>query len=323
MRKGLAGLCGLCITGGLLAWIPAPHANARVGVIDKELLGVRLLQSYKRVLQLYGQPTRIYRNGEVVNFIPATDASGKETGGVKGLGEEDSNGGAPGGGKQGGGPPGSGGPGGSGGFGSPSTAVPGQSSAGAPGYPGSGGPGAPGSNGPGSGGFPGSGGPLGGASSTNEKPPTFAESGGFIWVYFYPRDELAYEFVFNNDERCVAVWERGRYKGLPSERGIRLGDPASKVYSTYGWPDTIEQQASNLALNYNIRHHAQISLLNGKVSGIAVFLRESQIPRVINLASGGGAAGGGGGASRTPNTAGKRPGGGGGGGGRSGTSSAD
>ncbi len=112
-------------------------------------------------------------------------------------------------------------------------------------------------------------------------------SGGFIWVYFYPGTELAYEFIFNNDNRCIAIWQRGRYKGQPSERGIRLGDAASKVYSTYGWPDSVEQQSTNMALNYNVRHHAQISLLNGKVIGIAVFLREGQLFRVVTSGSGG------------------------------------
>ena len=33
---------------------------------------------------------------------------------------------------------------------------------------------------------------MGGASATSGKETTFAESGGFIWVYFYPREELAY-----------------------------------------------------------------------------------------------------------------------------------
>lgn len=283
MRKGVAGLCSLCITGGLLAWIPAPRANARVGVIDKELLGVRLLQSYKRVLQLYGQPSRIYRADEVVNFIFATDATGKQTGGVTGLGDASSAGGGGGG-------------------------------VGGPGVPGSGGsPGGgllapPPSKGGGALGAPGGGGSsLGGASGSSDKPVTFAESGGFIWVYLYPRDELAYRFAFNPDGRCVSVWERGRFKGLPTERGIRLGDPATKVYGTYGWPDSVDQQTTNVALNYNIRHHAQISLLNGKVVGIAVFLSENQVPHLMDSSAAGG--GGGLGAPGVPNS-------GGGGGGR-------
>ena len=61
MRKGLAGLCGLCMMGGLLAGTPLPRASARASVIDKELLGVRLLQSYKTVLQLTGADAHLSR----------------------------------------------------------------------------------------------------------------------------------------------------------------------------------------------------------------------------------------------------------------------
>ncbi len=184
MRKGVAGLCSLCMVGSLLAWIPAPRANARVGVVDKQLLGVRLLQSYKQVLQLYGQPTRIYRNNETVNFIPATDANGRETGGVKGLGDSaDSGGAGAGGGK--GGMPGSMGMPGTGGF-PGGGAVPGRSSGpqGGVGGPGSGG--APGSFGGGS--SPDGGGALGGATTANDKPETFAEFGGVYLGVLLSRD---------------------------------------------------------------------------------------------------------------------------------------
>ncbi len=282
MRKGLAGLCGLCLMGGLLAGTPLPRASARASVIDKELLGVRLLQNYKAVLQAYGAPTRVYRGDEYVELEFATDLYGKQTGGVKGLGGSTQNGATPG----GGGMPGSGGPmgmpGGPGGF--PSGPM---------GMPSSGGPmGVPGSKG-------GGGAPLGGASGTSDKPETFAESGGYTWAYYYPRDELAYVFRFNNDGRVEIIEEHGRYKGKPSSRGIRLGDGIRSVYGTYGWPDTIDQQVGNIALNYNLKHHIQISTLNGKVVSMAVFLKEDQIPHLINAAGG---AGGGGGA---------RPGGGG------------
>ena len=107
MRKGMAVLCGLGIMGGLLALTPLPRASAKAGSIDKELLGIRLLQSYKAVLQTYGQPTRIYRADEAVELIPATDANGRETGGIIAIGGSSQAGGFPGGGP--GGMPGLGG----------------------------------------------------------------------------------------------------------------------------------------------------------------------------------------------------------------------
>ena len=289
MGKRMAALCGLCMVGGMLALAPLPRASAKAGTIDKELLGIRLLQSYKAVLQLYGQPTRIYRADEFVNLGIATDANGRETGGINSIGDMGAGGGGfPGGG--GGRMPGSGGP----------MGMPGMPGSG--GFPGSGGPmGMPGSGGmmpgmPGGrmggdeGGMPGSGGAaMGGATSTSGKAPTFAELGGFTWVYFYPREELAYVFFFNADGRVEMISEHGRYKGKPTSKGIHLGDPAKSVYSTYGWPDTVEQQASAIVLNYNLKHHILFNTLNGKVSAVSVFLKESSYPHLFNAtASGGG-----------------------------------
>ena len=247
MFKKLAALCGLTILGGLLAGAPLPRASAKVGAIDKELLGIRLLQSYKSVLQLYGQPTRIYRIDEAPLLIPALDASGKETGGIKGLGDSSQSGGAPGGG-------------------------------GPMGMPGSGGPM----------GMPGSGGPIGGAGGASDKPETFAEAGGFIWVYYYAHDELAYIFFFNHDGRIEMISEHGRYKGKPSTRGVHLGDQAKSVYNTYGWPDTVEPQSTTIALNYNLKHHVLFNVLNGKVSAISVILKETEYPHLIGVDNGGG-----------------------------------
>lgn len=273
MYKKLAALCGLTILGGLLAGAPLPRASAKVGAIDKELLGIRLLQSYKSVLQLYGQPTRIYRIDEAPVLIPALDASGKETGGIKGLGDSSQSGGSPG----GGGPMGMGG--------SPM----GMPGSGGPMMPGSGGPMMPGGKGKGGGmGMPGSGGPTGGAGGSSDKPETFAEAGGFIWVYYYAHDELAYIFFFNHDGRIEMISEHGRYKGKPSSRGVHLGDQAKSVYNTYGWPDTVEPQSTTIALNYNLKHHVLFNVLNGKVSAISVILKETEYPHLIGVDSNGG-----------------------------------
>lgn len=289
MRKGLAALCGLSLLGGLLA-VPRPCASAGAGSIDKELLGVRLLQSYKTVLALYGQPTRIYRGDESVNLIPATGPDGQETGGVKGLGDASSAGG-PGGGGGGGGPMGAPGSGG------------GPAPMGAPGGRGKGeggGPmGVPG-GGPSAMGAPGSGGGPLGSAGANDKPVTFAESGGFTWAYFYPKQEIAYIFFFNRDGRVEMIAEHGRWLGKPSSRGVHLGDPVKGVYATYGWPDTVEPQATTVALNYNIKHHALFNVLKGKVTAISVILQESNYPHLIGANDQAKAGGPGGGAPMSP-----------------------
>ena len=195
------------------------------------------------------------------------DANGKDTGGIINIDETSSSGGGTGG-------------------------------AGPMGMPGSGGPmGMPGGgkrDGAGPMGMPGSGGPLGGAAGGSEKPETFAESGGFTWVYFYAHDELAYVFFFNADGRVEMITEHGRYKGKPSTKGIHLGDQAKSVYNLYGWPDTVEPQSNTIVLNYNLKHHILFNILNGKVSAISVILKENEYPRLIgpgNNASGGGAPG--------------------------------
>ena len=77
---------------------------------------------------------------------------------------------------------------------------------------------------------------------------------------------MAYVFHFNADGRVEMISEHGRYKGKPSSRGIRLGDPAQTVYNTYGWPDTFDQQVNTIVLNYNIKRHVQLNILNGKVA---------------------------------------------------------
>lgn len=120
----------------------------------------------------------------------------------------------------------------------------------------------------------GAGGGLNGTNNNAQGSDTFEAAGGFTWVYVYPQKELAYIFAFNRDGRVVAILERGRRLGQPTSKGVGLGDPVSSIYKSYGWPDTLEMQGSSLALNYNNKAHAYFSVLNNKVTGIAVLLQE-------------------------------------------------
>jgi hypothetical protein len=329
MARTFALLGGLAAMSSLLLLTPAQPLSAakRPSVVEKELLGIRILQSYRTVLAKYGQPTRIYRGGESVLMIGAQDANGNLTGGVTGLEDGTSSGGGMGGGRggmpggKGGGMPGMQGggmpgmmPGGAGRGGMmPGGMMPGGMAGGPPGMmPGGKGGGIPGMQG---GGMPGmmpggmSGGPPGmmpggmggrpgstgnglGTTTTQGDTETFGEAGGFQWVYFYPKQELVYWFVFNRDGRVEAILERGRYLGQKTSQGIGLGSPVKSVYTTYGWPDTIEQQGTNLALRYNVKHHVQVNILNNKVTAVGVFLSETQ--RYFSDENAGGGAGGGG-----------------------------
>jgi hypothetical protein len=313
MHRGIWILGGSAACLGLLALAHAPAGAAKPVVIEKELLGIRILQSYKDVLAKYGAPHRIYRAGEVVHPDEAFNLQGELTGGVKGLADDVSTGGS--GGGPGGYPGGSGGyPGGPGGY----PGLPGGGNKG--GGPSSGGgtlpPPGGGGGGPASGGGtlppPGGGGgsPAGGlggglpgsGESSDDPNTTFGESGGFSWAYVYPGKELMYQFVFNRDGRVIAILERGRFFGQSTKRGISLGDPVSKVYSAYGWTDSLKDESPMLQLFYNERYHTQFMTLKNKVVGIAVFLKEDQFLRY------GGSGGGSGGPAGSPGGPGGYPG---------------
>ncbi len=327
MRNGMAVLIGASMLSGLMLANPKPSlgagthkarprmASAHVGVIEKSLLGIRMLASYKSVLNMYGQPNRVYRMGESVNLAYSLDANGNQTGGIRGfLDTADSASSARPGGGPGmpGGMPGmpagmpgmpSGMPGMRPGGGGMPAGMPGMPSgmpgmrpggggmpAGMPGMP----SGMPGMR-PGGGGMPGAGGGgglNGSANATGEE--TFAQSGGFIWVYFYPKQELAYEFVFNRDGRTIAIGEHGRYLGQRTSRGIGLGDPARNLYAAYGWPDQTMSQGTGISLNYNRKRHVQFGLLNNKVFNIFVFLNEDLVFQLLGTGQPGGAGGAGG-----------------------------
>jgi hypothetical protein len=144
--------------------------------------------------------------------------------------------------------------------------------------------------------LPGMGGRVGGglgSSASQGDSQTFGEAGGFQWVYFYPKQELVYWFIFNKDERVVAIIERGRNLGLKTAHGLGLGDATKTIYSTYGWPDALEQQGYTLALRYPVKHHVQFNITKNKVVTVAVFLSENE--QYFTDDDGGGAPGMGGG----------------------------
>lgn len=364
MRRRLAITSGLSLLSVLTALAVVPSAQAagrakaksaghsktafhRGSGIETSLLDIRVLQSYRDVLARYGQPTGIYRLDETPQFQEEYDANGKPTGAIVGLGDIGTSsptpaGGAPRavgapGGFPGGGYPGGGYPGGGGGY--PGGAGRGARPGGFPGgggYPGGQG-GFPGGGYPG-GGYPGGGGAPGGAMSAPATqgldPGTFGASGGYIWVYFYPKTKLIYLFGFNSDGRVEILVELGATGGKRTSHGLGLGDPIRKVYDTYGWPDTIEQQDVNIVLNYPQKSHVQFFTTNNKVRGISVVLKENE-KFYLNgaggagggpAAAGGGRRPGGGDGGLRPQGfgrsggGGRRPGGGDGGGGKRGGS---
>jgi hypothetical protein len=346
MRIQLGLLMGLAIVGGVS--LPASGGGGAVSM-EKSLLNIRILQSYKKVLARYGQPTRIYRRDEAFDFIPAVDSKGMPTGGVKGLadmaqaaptmagGAGAAMGGPAGmmaGGSMGGAmrplPPGMGGsmpgmgtvPGGARGamgggsmgssYGGYGAMMGGRGPMGGGSMGGSMGMGRgammAGSTAPTAGGsmgmmggnmMPGAamaggmaGGMIGGGAGTSEGGEGYRSSGGYVWVYLFQEKSLAYTFHFNKDGRVEMIGQFGWRLGIPTSKGLRLGDPVRKVYSTYGYPDNMFKQGDVMTLLYNQKHHAQFDILNNKVSGIAIFLHESQ---KFERGGGGGGTGMGGG----------------------------
>lgn len=281
MRRGMGLIAGMAAVCGLMTFAPQP---SRAAGVEKSLLGVRILQTYREVLKLYGAPTRVYHLAETVLVQEAYGPDGDLTGGIVAIGEGTNTGGP------GGGPPGSGGGPSSGG--------------GMPGSPGRG------ARVPGSGGMPGGGGGAG-IGGGSEGTTTFGQAGGYVWAYHYPFTEKLYLFVFNAQGRLLLAFERGRSGGGATSNGINLGSSLKSVYDQYGWPDNVEEQGTGVILNYSQKHHLLVAVLKGKVVGIAVSLFEVPKMRMIGLNDN--ANGGGGGGGRTAGGGGGSKGGGGGG----------
>jgi hypothetical protein len=288
MIKRIAWTCGLASVVGMLAAAVIPASAARPVAIEKELLGVRVLQNYREVLVRYGAPTQIFRATETVVYREATSLNGSGTGGILGILDSTSGGG--------GGPAGPmmGGPGGPM-MGGSAGGMMGAARRGGGKMGGMmGGDTAPGSSYPGMGGSagPGAMGGMGGGAQGGDNPDaTFAEAGGFTWVYLYPVKELAYEFHFNKDGRVERIAELGRGFGQHTSRGIGLGDTLEKVYSVYGWTDQIKDEGTGkFSLLYNDKYHAQFLILKNKVIGISVFLKENQYMRFEGGTGGGAGA---------------------------------
>jgi hypothetical protein len=311
MRKSLHGVVCLAAIGALTSGI-AGGANAA----ERGLLGINIWRSWRDVLNKYGQPTRI-EVGAVSGPLAGGGAGanmlmgegGRAGGGLPGLPGM-------------GGPFGAGGGTfGAGGGSSGYAQMMGQMMRRGGGRPGamgagmSGGPmmsGAPmGAMGPAAGGKFGAmmGGPmgrrgmeggLGGAGVLAGGPapgatapigPTIGGLGGgstepsgegeVTWVY--EKGSLTYMFLFNKDGRVIQIQEFGYSGGGGTSRGVRLGDPVSRVYQLYGWADSSAKSGDQLTLDYSHKAHVAFQLLSqgkgAKVVGITVALTEkTEIP---------------------------------------------
>jgi hypothetical protein len=296
--------------------------------VEKSLAGVRILQSYKSVLDRFGAPTRIFPAGDILNYEYARDAKGILTGGVIGYGDSTPAGGATLA-RTGGAPAGGGGMSGAGGMMGMMT---GRGMAGmSGGAPGAGGPpsnimaamgamsggGMSGMSGmrggnpmaPGGGGMPGfsgrrggddeggapamPGAMTGGAGGNAAKGSTFGDAGGFIWSYLDPKAEKVTTFQFNKDGRVEVIAELGRFRSSVTSKGLSIGSALQDVYTAYGWPDSTKIDGEHTVLVYLQKHHLEVALVNNRVVGLIVTLRESNYVPLSGGASNTGAAGGG------------------------------
>ncbi len=328
-----SGLLTVALFPAASSTLQAQRPTRSSSGVEKSLAGVRILQSYKSVLDRFGAPTRIFPNGDIINYDYARDAKGILTGGVIGYGDSTPaggatlarTGGAGGGGMMGmgGGMPGMGGPPNMGammrGMGNPM----------AGGMPGAGGPpsnimammGSGGMRGggmsgmgnpmaPGGGGLPGftgrrgggdddAGAPaapgamMGGSGGNAAKGSTFGDSGGFIWSYLDPKAEKVTTFQFNKDGRVEVIAELGRFRSSVTSKGLSIGSALQDVYKSYGWPDSTKIDGEHTVMVYLQKHHLEVALVNNRVVGLIITLRESTFVPIGGGAGNSGAAGGG------------------------------
>ena len=271
MRTASAILLSSAAVAGLIALAPA-RAAAPV-TIEKSLLGIRILQSYKDVLAKWGPPRLIARGDEVIIYTPVLDPEGNDLGGIRGISYTGGTSGGAGGGS---GPSSGGGMGGKGGGGTPRMPGTGQ-----------------GKMGPSSGGGSPAGGGGGGAGADSDV--SFGQAGSYMWAYHDARHQDFYLFYFNLEGRVVFVEERGREGGMPTQRGIKLGSSVKSLYETYGWPDTIQEIEPGIVMDYGSKYHVKFAVIKDRVVGIGVVLEESQAIPFFPLNSSGGAGGGKGG----------------------------
>jgi hypothetical protein len=233
---------------------------------EKGLLGIRILDSDKRVFARFGAPTQTFLSSQMINVTTTYGENGLPTGDITSVAA---------GGSVAGRTAGFGGMGrglGGGGF------RPGMAGGGMPG----GGMAPGGGMGAGRGLMPGGSRGLGGGAPAGLQgagaggsgaDETFAQSHGFIWVYLDAKAKRLSAFIFNSDKRVEGIEELGRSGGDLTSRGIGLGSPVAAVYSAFGWPDSMEQQGNVLMMDYGTQH-VKLALVNNRVIGILVVLRE-------------------------------------------------
>jgi hypothetical protein len=286
-----------------LATLAMSAANAQKPTAERELLGVRVMQTWKMVLNRHGQPTRIETGAPVATIggQQSSTVSGGMSGGLPSMGGM---------GPMSGMPPmpptgmGSGAPMGmmgSSGMSAMMGARPGMTGPGSMGMmmPPGGPMGMMGSGGvptteEGAGSYPGGGMVMGGKmgsmmgggmmGATNAQAQASGE-GEVTWIYDHGQN--TYVFLFNKDGRVIQVQSFGYANGGKTAAGIALGDPVAKIYRTYGWPDQIEKEGDSMVLDYSRASHVAFQLLdrhNGKgsrVVGITVALTEPRNPAGI------------------------------------------
>ncbi|MCL5283636.1 MAG: hypothetical protein M1330_02855 [Armatimonadetes bacterium] len=109
---------------------------------------------------------------------------------------------------------------------------------------------------------------------------TGTEPGEQTWIYKTKNDQYEKRFLFNKDGRVIQIQVFGYSGPGETERGVRLGDPLSKVFKLYGWTSHVQQTGDTLYVDYRESAHAAFNLLdlpNGKgfrVVGITIAITE-------------------------------------------------
>lgn len=220
----------LCVTG--VGWAQAGQKTTTKQVVNTGLLGIKLLDPHTRVLQVWGNPTRI-------EPLQVKQDQGTPSGG--GMTEN---------------PFGMVGPSG------PAPAGPVAMGPAGVGGPAKGGP--PGMVGPtmGPGGIPvaGAGGPAGGTGGGFEGEMTTTVT---RWVY--KRGGTEYAFVIDDDNRVIQIDAKGFSGAAVAAGGIRLGSTFQQVMSVYKNPDRYDFKGGTMQLRFLNNSHVvfQFVTLNG------------------------------------------------------------
>jgi len=134
------------------------------------------------------------------------------------------------------------------------------------------------------GGMPGASMPGGMTGMGATSAGTYIETGAGEVAWVYEKGTNTTIFLFNNEGRLIQIQAFGYKAGARTVNGVGLGDPASRVYAIYGFPDETVVSGNSRTLDYSKKANVAFQLADrgdGKgmrVVGITVALTKAPNP---------------------------------------------